>query len=375
MKIIHIITSLGEGGAQSILLRICRETSDIHQHKIISLIDDKTQIEDFDKERFEIIFLNFNKIPFGPINGIFRLFRILLLDNSDVIQTWLYHADLFGGLIAKLNLKKNVIWNIRNCNIDSNTKFTTKLIVFILSKLSRIVPSKIIFNSRKSMLKHCESFGYTNKKSILIHNGFDTEKYHINNKYRIKIRNELKIQNKEYVLGMIARFHPDKNHEYLFQTLKKVKSKIKNFKCILVGNEINKNNLKLAKLIEKYELERNIILLGIRRDIHKLMNALDLHILSSNTEAFPNVLGEAMACGIPCVSTNVGDAKFIIGDTGWLVPFCDSKIFANTIITALKEVKSDPMRKKSKLSRERIIDKFSNNSMLNQFIDCWGNNL
>lgn len=370
MKITHIITDLGEGGAQKVLLNLCQATAKSHDHTIIALHNSRNIIVN-QKYNLKIYFLNLNQFPFGSFLSIIKLIKILSKKKSDIIQTWLYHADFIGGLTAFFLGHKNIFWTIRDCSIDVNTKLLTKLIVILLSKLSYFIPKKIIYNSNNALNKFNTKYGYDKRKSFLIQNGFDIDNYTIDKQYRKSLRNELQINEFEPVLGMVARFHPVKNHIYLFKTLNYVKRKFPNIKCLLVGNDLDDNNLFLKKMIKDNELQENIVLLGIRRDIVKIMNSIDIHLLSSKSEAFPNVIGEAMACGTPCISTNVGDAKDIVGNNGWIVPINDALAFSETIILAINQINCNHEKMNSNIFRKRIIDYFSKEKMVQKFLEIW----
>src|SRR5690606_24672905 len=133
-------------------------------------------------------------------------------------------------------------------------------------------------------------------------------------------------------IGMVARYHPQKDHGNLIDALKRLKHNHQNtFTCLLVGDGMTQGNIELKQRIEQAGLGKNVMLLGPRTDIVAIMNALDIHVLSSLGEAFPNVVAEAMACGTPCVITDVGDAALIVGDTGWIAPPCNDSALANAI--------------------------------------------
>ena len=141
------------------------------------------------------------------------------------------------------------------------------------------------------------------------------------------------------LLGSVARFHPQKDHKNLFQALNLLKINKIFFKCVLVGHKINAKNKLLIKMIKKFNLSKEVILLGPKRNINQIMNVIDIHILASEYgEAFPNVVAEAMACGTPCVVTDVGDSSLIVGKTGWIVRPSDSKGLAYSIKKQLKNL-------------------------------------
>jgi glycosyltransferase involved in cell wall biosynthesis len=143
------------------------------------------------------------------------------------------------------------------------------------------------------------------------------------------------------------------------------------FRCVLVGDGMNLANETLATMIRKMELDQRIILAGPRDDIPAVMNALDLHVLSSASEAFPNVVAEAMACGTPCVVTDVGDAATIVGSTGWVAPAGDAIQLAGRIEKALVALASPGRDKRSAECRARIAENFSIGKMVEAYESVW----
>jgi len=177
------------------------------------------------------------------------------------------------------------------------------------------------------------------------------------------------------VLGMVGRFHPQKNHIGLLKALSIVKKSDSDFKFFLIGRDLNYDNLILSNEIKKQNLESNIHLLDQRADIPAVMNALDINVLSSSSgEGFPNVLAEAMACGTPCITTNIGDAALIVDDTGWISQPNDSTELANKIIEAIEERRLDEqswsLRKQN--CRNRIVENFSLDKMIENYHSVWG---
>ncbi|WP_240474058.1 glycosyltransferase [Salinivibrio socompensis] len=182
--------------------------------------------------------------------------------------------------------------------------------------------------------------------------------------------------NSKFLLGTIGRFNPQKDHVGLLKSLDLVKRRCSEFSAVLIGKDITSNNLFLMDKIKKIEFEDNISLLGQRTDIATIMNSLDVHILSSSFgEGFPNVVAEAMACGTPCITTDVGDAAIIVGDTGWVVPPKDPQALANAILEAMEEKQNNPQawQARKQACRERIINNFSIEKMVSSYHQVWFN--
>lgn len=371
MKVLHIITGLGNGGAEGVLYRLCLNDKE-YKHIIISLTDLGFYGQLLINKGVVVHQINLSLRNLIPKS--FHLFRKLKDIKPDVIQTWMYHADLFGGLIARLGGYKNIFWNIRHTNLSIGESKTSTILIFkISSLLSFIIPKQIICCADESLKVHHKN-GYNFSKMIVIPNGYDTSVYFPDKVLRIQTKSDLDLSEKFVVLGMIGRFHPQKNHLGLIKALSIVKNSFHEFKFILVGRDLNSSNLKLNNEIKKYNLESNILMLDQRSDIPAIMNALDINVLSSSSgEGFPNVLPEAMSCSVPCVTTDVGDAVKIVGSSGWIAPPNDSDAMAKAILGAINEFKNDTeswgLRKKS--CRERIIDNYSLDKMIKNYHEVW----
>ena len=178
------------------------------------------------------------------------------------------------------------------------------------------------------------------------------------------------------LLGCVSRYSPQKNHEGLLKALSLVKKNGIAFRCLLVGRGLDTDNTQLVSWLIQYGLQDEILLLGQRKDVPAIMNALDLHVLPSTAEGFPNVIAEAMACETPCVSTDVGDAAYIIGQTGWLVPPADAQLLAEAIQSALvcwNDKTAWSLRRTA--ARTRIMEHFSLEKMVATYRATWENGL
>ena len=188
----------------------------------------------------------------------------------------------------------------------------------------------------------------------------------------LAIRSEFLLKKSDLVLGMVGRYDPAKDHNNLLLALSHLKSKNLEFKCLLVGKSLSTENKELFDRLTQLDLLNNVILLEQRTDIPAVMNAIDIHILSSYSEAFPNVLAEAMACGTPCVTTDVGDAKLIVGDSGWIVPPRAPEALAAAIEAAVNEHNiSTKWRERKELARQRIVANFSVDKMVESYKKVW----
>ncbi|WP_272694361.1 glycosyltransferase [Providencia sp. PROV036] len=373
-KILHIITSLNDGGAEGVLYRLCTYDKD-NTHVVISLVDGGKYKTLLEEKNITVYCLN---MPRGKIKlkGLVGCFKYLKKEKPDVVQTWMYHADCIGGIIARLSGAKNIYWNVRNSTLlKGKSKSSTILVAKFCSFLSKFLPKKIIYCAHDAKVIH-ENLGYSKKIGIVIENGYDLSKYTENETFKSKFRKSIGLINEYFILGMIGRYDPQKDHKNLIRSLALVKKNISNVKLILTGKDLTNDNFLLKKDILESNCENDIILLGQQSDIPYVMNGLDLHILSSSFgEAFPNVLAEAMACKIPCVTTNIGDAAMIVGKTGWVVQPQNPDAIAAVIIKAIKEQQNSPemWKLRRQAARQQIVDNYSIEKMIMKYHNAWFN--
>lgn len=369
-KVVHIITGLNDGGAEAVLFRLCTADS-ISRHHVISLMDGGKYGPLLEAAGVPVTCLG---MPQGRVNfsGLLKLWRFLSSEQPRVVQTWMYHSDLVGGVVARLAGVKSVFWGIRHSNLErGEAKSSTILIAHVCARLSGWIPKRIICCAERAKTVH-QALGYKADRLLVVPNGYDLQRFSPNASARTKLRLEWGLDDKMPLLGMVGRFDPLKDHENLLRALSLLKSKGLDFRCVLVGRGMDEHNQKLNAWIELYELEEEILLLGQRTDIPAVMCALDIHVLSSCGEAFPNVVAEAMACGTPCITTDVGDASLIVGDTGWVVPPMDDIQLKNALVSALQEYKEPPLWiRRSHFSRERVENNFSLNKMVAAYHAAW----
>ena len=370
LKVLHIITGLGNGGAEGVLVRLCTHDKSA-EHIVIALIKGGVHTITLRNSGISVYELDMKQTPWDPRNLI-KLEKILLKEKPEIVQTWLYHADFLGGIFSKLN-GIPVVWGIRHANFLPGSRLSpTKLIAKSCAWMSDWIPSQIVANGNVAEQVHIQ-MGYNSSKMVVIPNGYDTNLLFPDKAKRKKLRNELGVATDIPVLGMVARYHPQKGHSVLLNALGILRDRGGRFKCVLVGPGMNVDNKELCAIIDDLKLSDFLSLMDERADVSLVMNGLDLHVLSSLCEAFPNVVAEAMACGTPCVVTDVGDAAFIVGPSGWVVPASDSQSLANAIESALDEMREQPERWKQRQSAAstRILENYSLESMIAKFHDVW----
>lgn len=359
-KILFVTNSLDTGGAENILFNLLKRSNKIEPFIIVL-----TSLGKYGKELkdngYKVVDLNIKKDILSLFKILYLLFLIIKI-KPIIVHTWLYHSNFLGGILAKIAGIKKIYWSIHH---DFEYSSFFKMIEMkLLIILSYFVPNKIIYCSNISKINHIKN-GYSKNYSEIIENGISTSQYKPNKLYRNQIRRKLKISEDCFVVGNISRYHYLKDHDNLLKALYIFNRNNLNFKCILVGNGLSNNNSDLIKKINKYSLSNKIILFGQSFEVNKIINCFDLNILSSIKECSPIVLMESMSSGVPCLSTDVGDAKKIIGETGWVVDPSDPLSFGKTLYKIATN--RNILQEKSQKVRKRIIQKYAIEKMIEDY--------
>ena len=372
MMILHIISGLEDGGAEGVLFRLCK--NDLrYNHIVVSLTGDGKYGVLLRRLGVEVFCLN---MPSGRVtfSGTYNLFKFLRSKKPDIIQTWMYHADLFGGVVARLAGFNNVFWNIRHTTLEpGKSKKSTIIVAKLCARLSGFLPNRIVCCANDSVRIHID-LGYSPSKITFIGNGYDLSQFSVNTQLELDFKAEVSVNSYQVLLGMVGRFDPQKDHFGLFEALAVVRKIQPDFKFALIGKNIDNSNKKLVEAASCYQLLDNLLFLNQRIDIPVVMNGLDIHVLSSSFgEGFPNVLAEAMACGTPCVTTDVGDSASIVEKTGWVVPPRDPIALANAILQAIDEKQTNHPAwcNRKQRCRERIVNNFSIEKMIDNYHKVW----
>ena len=371
-KIAHIIISLADGGAQGVLYRLaaaCKEFDSV----IISMSDEGKYGPLLKNQNIKVYTLGFKNVFSAPLASL-KLVWFLFLERPAVVQTWMYHADLIGGIAARIVGCRRLFWGIRHSTLhpDESSKLTIRIAAFC-ARISKRIPKGIICCAYEAARVH-EALGYDKEKLLVIQNGIDLERFSPDESKRAHVRRMLGVPKDLFVVGMVGRFDSQKDHRNLFKAMSLLKRKGKSFLLVLVGPDITHDNAELTTWIENTDLTADVVMLGSRPDVCELFNAFDLHVLpSSFGEGFPNVVAEAMAVGIPCVATDVGDAKSIVGETGWVVESGQSQELSLAIETAMLEHSQDRSKwvLRKAAGRSRISTMFSMEAMVTRYQDVW----
>lgn len=317
IKVMHIITTLGPAGAETMLCRIASGMDATRfENEVVSLTGILDLAESMQAIGVRVRTLGMKKSVPNPLL-VLRLAQWIRESKPDVIHTWMYHANLVGALAARLAGDVPVVWGIHHSAPDPRVdKRRTVLVNRICALMSRKFPARIVCCSEASLRFHKE-LGYDAEKLELVPNGVDPEQFRPDPIARLSVREELGIPADALLIGMAARFHPQKDHRNFFRAAERLHKQMPEIHFLLCGLNITWQNSQLAGWVEAAGLGNCCHLLGVRRDVARLFAAMDIATTSSVCgEAFPVVVAEAMASRTPCVVTDVGDSALIVDKTG-----------------------------------------------------------
>ena len=332
-RVLHIISGLEIGGAETALYRLIdasRESSYRHSVACLSAagpISERLAKSNIPTHHF--------RLKQSPILETMRLCVLIIRSRPEVVQTWMYHADFIGGVIARICSGAKVVWGVRTTGLVAGSSRGTKVVRSFCAAFSRLIPHAITCAADASRRSHI-SIGYKASLFHVIPNGFDLNGFFISSAQREVIRLQFGFSEGHRVVGCLGRFHPAKDHHNFVQAARLVAVKHANVRFLMIGRGLDSHNAELAGWLAQTGVADRFLLLGERSDVSLCLAAMDLFCLPSRTEGFPNVVGEAMAMGLPCVVTDVGDASFLLGDGGAVVPKEDSQALASGLLRILE---------------------------------------
>jgi len=369
-KILHVITGLGKGGAEVSLYNLLSSLNrGQFDFRVVSLSSEGPLAESIRELGVPVISLGM-KASTPDLRLLLRLAGVVRREQPDLVQTWLYHADLMGTIASKLGGSPPIVWTIHHSPASlKEFKPATRWVVRLNARLSKFLPTAIICVAQDARRRHIR-IGYEASKIQVISNGFDLKVFQPNPDARITVRHELDLKEGVVLIGLCARFHPHKDHLNFVHAAAILHRQIPTVHFLLWGDQVDGQNQVLSDWLCEHGLQDVIHLLGHREDSPRLIASLDLFTLSSASEAFPIVVGEAMSTGVPCVVTDVGDAAWMVGETGKVVPPRDPEALA----AAWREILLLPSAGRQQLgmqARQRVEQYFDREKMASQYAQLY----
>ncbi len=360
LKILHLIPNLNTGGAEVLLSNLVLSLNKSNFiNTVVCLKSGGSHEARLRKHDINVLVLSFHGF-LGILSGVFKLIKIFLKIKPDILQCWMYHSNLIGGLIGKFLGIKKIFWSIHS-NMPDDLSSMTKLMNKFSARFSNFIPSRIIFVSEASLTKHIK-YGYSKNRSLIISNGIDTQRFNFSDNLRSEFRNRNQISQNEFTIGMLGRYTSEKDYPNFFKSLRDIESQ--DIKILLAGTGINYENDDFTQLIDKYAsaFKEKIRLLDEVHNTVEFFSGIDLFVISSNSESAPVSLIEAMSMSRMIVVTDVGDCKHMLNNDDYLCKSKSPKCLADKINQSIN-LNSEERNLIGDLNRRRAINLFSHDQM------------
>ena len=367
LGILHVISTLEVGGAEMNLLRLVRSISREFDNHVVSLTTIGPLGDKIRDLGVHVQALSMKKGVPDP-RGVMKLAGIIRRFQPDIIQCWMYHANLLGLAVSR---RRCLVWNIRCTDMDLAGYGMVYRWTARAGALFSSIPDAVVVNSLAGRDFHA-SLGYSPRKWDVIANGFDTAIYRPDASSGQYIRTRLGIPEDAPAIGLVNRYDPMKDHATFFRAASLLSQKNSAVHFILAGKGVTEGSPEISSHLGVMEKIRNIHLMGHRDDIPRVLNALDIASSSSISEGLPNAIGEAMATGIPCVVTDAGDSALLVGDTGFVVPKRDPEALC-AAWQRLLEAGPDSRRAMGERARNRIMEHYNLQAMIKRYEDLYRN--
>jgi glycosyltransferase involved in cell wall biosynthesis len=373
-RIMHVITGLATGGAEVMLLKLLQAASGDFEHAVVSLTDKGALGSKIAELGVPVYSLGLRR----QIPNPFRALSVISLARRlrpQLIQGWMPHGNLMASVAGAVSRGHvPVLWNVRMSLYSLATEpWLTGAAIRLGALLSRH-PAAIIYNSETGARQH-EAIGYNAAKKVIIPNGFDSKVFHPDDGARGQVRAELGVGSETILVGLIARYHPMKDHASFLKAAGLVAQTHPEVRFLLAGIGVTKDQPALWNLVAEQRLQNRAFLLGERLDMPRLTTALDIACSASAWgEGFSNSIGEAMTCGVPCVVTDIGDSAQIVSNTGLSVPPRDRQALAQ----ALRDlIEAGPARRQQlgAAARRRVESEFSLPAIVRRYEDLYRKHL
>ncbi len=370
LRVTHVIGSLHVGGAERALVNLtlrCDPRAVANQ--IITLMPGGPFEQPLTAQGVPLESLQMRRGGLHP-RALGQLADRLRHHRPDVIVSWMYHANLVAGLAARWAGGIPVVWNIRHTHLDrQRSKRATRWVARLGGWLSSSLPRRIVYVAEASQ-RHHQAHGYAADRGEFIPNGFDVEQFRPRGGARERLCHTLGLTDATPLVGMIGRLHPDKDHAGFLAAAARVHRRRPDVHFVLCGQAVDPRQRSLTDAISQLGIRDVVHLLGPRNDVPEIAAGLDLFVSSSLTEAFPQAVGEAMASAVPCVVTDVGDSRLLVGETGRVVPAANPLALSQACLDLLA-LPTSQRRVQGQAARQRIMDHFHLRDTTDRHLAVW----
>jgi glycosyltransferase involved in cell wall biosynthesis len=366
MHVVQVIVGLSVGGAELMLRRLVLAQLDAvpgMRCTVVSLTTVGPVGDQLRQAGVPVVALGMRS-PLSAIAALWRLRQLIARQKPDLVQTWMVHADLIGGLAARTAGVPAVVWGIRTTDF-STSPLSTRAVRWLCARLSRLVPHTIVCAAEASRRAHV-AYGYDAGRMLVIPNGFELDRLKPDAQRGHELRLRLGVSPAQVLIGCVGRYNAAKDHANFVRAAGLLAASHADCRFLMVGRDVEGSNAALKQLVDATGHGDRFLLVGEQGDVPAWLDAMDMFVLPSQSEGFPNVLGEAMAMGLPCVSTDVGDAAWLLGDAGLVVPPQDAQALSD----AMRNLMSLPRHELQALgqrARQRLTSGFSMQQACDRF--------
>jgi glycosyltransferase involved in cell wall biosynthesis len=364
---------LDSGGTERFLQRLVLQTSSatVH-HTVISLTGGGEVAVELAARGIAVRSLEMGRRGNMPdVSAIWKLAQILRALQPDVVQAWMYHANLLAAIASPVAGTGRAIWGIRAASLPAgHERVRTIAVARISSLVARFLAKGVIVNGNRARQLHINA-GYPAERMLTIPNGFDLETWRPDNAARLSVRSELGLPPHAFLIGHVANFRPIKDHATLLRAIKLLRLAGYDPGVVFIGLDADARSSAFTRMVcNSLGSMHRIFALGSRDDVPRLTAALDISVLTSIDESFPNVVAEAMASGVPVVSTDAGDVREILGSDRDVVAIEDADAIASRIAWWIDQSETFRAEAGHRL-RDRVATNFSLKHVTRQFVDYW----
>lgn len=374
MRVLHIITGLGIGGAEFMLSRLLAglDPKQVASH-VIALKEGGPVASQISARNIPVEIMGLDTFMPRTLMPL-RLARRIKRISPDLIQTWMYHSDLIGGVAARLARPFGpgipVAWGVRQSVVNpALLKPATWRVIRTAAIASHFLPQSIVVNAQASFASHA-ALGYATGKFVLIPNGFDSMRFQPDGRARSHLRQRLGIAPETILVGLAGRLDPHKDYPGFLTAARAISAQRSDIAFVAAGEGVEPKNPRMARLLAEHAPLPHLHLLGRCNDMPGFWSAMDIAVSASVGEGFANAIGEAMSCAVPCVVTDVGDSANIVSGCGLVVPPAQPMALMKAILS-LADMPQEARQQLGKHARLRIQNSYSLTAAVEAFMRLW----